>query len=52
MCQPIEFGTCEEGVYSIQSWIEGKDAEQIIPDCSHIPDMIVTMLVYLRSVFQ
>ncbi len=34
MCQPIEFGTCEEGVYSIQSWIEGKDAEQIIPDCS------------------
>lgn len=31
MCQPIEFGTCEEGVYSIQSWIEGKDAEQIIP---------------------
>jgi len=31
MCQPIEFGLCEEGVYSIQSWIEGKDAEEILP---------------------
>lgn len=30
MCLPIEFGTCEEGVYSIQSWIEGEDAEDII----------------------
>ena len=26
MCQPIEFGTCEDGVYSIQSWIDGEDA--------------------------
>ena len=32
MCQPIEFGTCEDGVYSLQSWIEGKDAEEIIPE--------------------
>ncbi len=31
MCQPIEFGTCDEGVYSIQSWIDGEDAEEIIP---------------------
>lgn len=23
MCQPIEFGTCDEGVYSLQSWIDG-----------------------------
>lgn len=30
MCQPIEFGTCDEGVYSLQSWIEGEDAEVII----------------------
>ena len=30
MCQPIEFGTCEEGVYSIQSWIDGDDAEEIM----------------------
>ncbi|MBR5798772.1 MAG: phosphotransferase [Lachnospiraceae bacterium] len=30
MCQPIEFGTCEEGVYSLQSWIEGTDAEEAV----------------------
>lgn len=30
MCQPVEFGICEEGVYSLQSWIEGKDARDII----------------------
>lgn len=28
MCQPIEFGVCDEGVYSLQSWIDGKDAEE------------------------
>lgn len=30
MCQPVEFGDCEEGVYSIQSWIEGFDAEEVM----------------------
>lgn len=30
MCLPVEFGTCEEGVYSMQSWIDGEDAEPII----------------------
>ena len=30
MCLPIEFGTREEGVYSIQSWIDGVDAESAI----------------------
>ncbi len=30
MCQPIEFGICEEGVYSLQSFIVGKDAEETI----------------------
>ena len=34
MCRPVEFGSCEEGVYSIQSWIDGEDAELIIPGCS------------------
>lgn len=34
MCQPVEFGICEDGVYSIQSWIDGEDAEQVIPGCS------------------
>ena len=27
MCLPIEFGICGEGVYSIQSWVDGEDAE-------------------------
>lgn len=29
MCQPIEFGTCDEGVYSLQSWIDGRDLRDI-----------------------
>ena len=28
MCLPLEFGTCDEGVYSIQSWIDGVDGEE------------------------
>lgn len=31
MCQPLEFGVCNEGVYSIQSWIDGSDAEEMMP---------------------
>ena len=34
MCHPIEFGVSDEGVYSIQSWIDGEDAEDIIPTLS------------------
>ena len=34
MCRPIEFGTCDEGVYSVQSWIDGYDAEDVISNCS------------------
>ena len=30
MCLPVEFGTCEEGTYSIQSWIDGEDAEELV----------------------
>ena len=30
MCLPVEFGTCDEGAYSIQSWIDGTDAEEAI----------------------
>lgn len=30
MCLPIEFGVCDDGVYSIQSWIDGSDAEAVI----------------------
>ena len=30
MCHPIEFGISDDGVYSIQSWIDGEDAEEVI----------------------
>lgn len=31
MCKPIEFGTCDEGGYIVQTWVEGKDAEEVKP---------------------
>jgi len=31
MCKPIEFSTCEDGVYILESWIDGEDAEEAIP---------------------
>lgn len=30
MCIPLEFGISKEGVYSIQTWIDGIDTEEII----------------------
>ncbi|MBO5913726.1 MAG: phosphotransferase, partial [Clostridia bacterium] len=34
ICKPLEVGMCEEGVYSIQSWIEGKDMYDCIDGLS------------------
>ena len=34
MCLPLEFGRCEEGVYILLSWVDGGDAEEIIPTLS------------------
>lgn len=31
MCKPLKFGKCDEDFYTIQTWIYGKDAEEIIP---------------------
>jgi len=31
MCEPIEFGTCDDGVYSLQSWIDCDDLETMLP---------------------
>lgn len=31
MCKPLEFGTSDEGVYSVQTWIDGVDAEEHAP---------------------
>lgn len=30
MCRPVAFGTSEEGVYTVQTWIDGVDAEEAI----------------------
>lgn len=34
MCAPVEFGVCEDGVYSLQSWVDGEDAEAVVPRLS------------------
>lgn len=34
MCEPVAFGVCDEGVYSVQTWIDGTDAEETIPHLS------------------
>lgn len=31
MCRPVACGTCEDGVYTVMTWIDGKDAEEVIP---------------------
>ena len=35
MCLPLEFGVCKEGVYAVQSWIDGESAEDVIPRLSN-----------------
>ncbi len=34
MCSPIELGTCDDGVYTLHSWIDGVDAGDIIATLS------------------
>ena len=34
MCAPVELGECDGGVYSLQSWIDGRDAQDVIPSLS------------------
>ena len=31
MCRPVELGRCEEGICSLWEWIDGEDAEAVIP---------------------
>ena len=31
MCFPIEFGECDEGVYTLESWIDGINLEEVLP---------------------
>lgn len=35
MSRPIEFGKCDQGVYTVETWVEGQDAEEVIPSLSH-----------------
>lgn len=34
MCEALEFGICDEGIYSVQTWIDGRDAEELLPELS------------------
>ncbi len=34
MCQPMECGVCEDGVYVVHSWVDGRDAEAVMPELS------------------
>lgn len=34
MCRPVEYGECDGGVFILQEWIEGRDAEEVIPAMS------------------
>lgn len=31
MCRALEFGECDEGVYMVQTWIDGDDCEAALP---------------------
>lgn len=31
MCKSVRLGKCDEGVYTVQTLVDGKDAEEIIP---------------------
>ena len=34
MCRPIEMGKCDEGAYTVQTWVDGDDAEDVIKELS------------------
>ncbi len=43
MCLPIEFGTCDDGVYSLQSWIDGEDLDAALPLMSETEQYVLGM---------
>ena len=43
MCLPVEFGTCDDGVYYIQSWIDGEDLKTVLPQLSETEQYILGM---------
>lgn len=34
MCKVLDCGMCDEGFYCVQSWIDGSDAEELLPSLS------------------
>ena len=32
VCAPVELGTCPEGCYQLLQWVEGRDAEAVLPE--------------------
>ena len=32
VCEPVEFGTCLEGCYQLLGWVDGRDAEAVLPE--------------------
>lgn len=32
MCEPVEIGECDEGIYALHRWVIGKDAESVLPE--------------------
>ena len=31
MCRPIDFGTCDDGIFLLQGWIDGEDLAAVLP---------------------
>lgn len=34
MCRPVAFGRCGGGAYTVLTWVEGREAEEVIPQLS------------------
>ena len=41
MCFPVEFGTCVDGVYNLQSWIDGENLETVLPALSETEQYVL-----------
>ena len=35
MCKPVEFGKCDQGVYIIESQVEGRNSGEVIPNLTN-----------------
>lgn len=35
LCKPVEFGKCDQGVYIIETWVDGRNAEEVIPNLTN-----------------